>query len=112
MKVPKEAYEGNILRGNELEDMESATIVEVGTVVFDKGKDSEHESFTLTVNVEGMSDPKSFTLNRRFLKLLVDNFGEDTDKWNGNKIKVFPQASTTPDGKPTTVVGVMIPKKK
>lgn len=111
MKVDEKMYSSNILRGQDIEDTLLATVQEVGTVQFDNDDGSKRDALSLTVTSEDLDKPKSFALGMKQTKVLVDAFGDDTDRWIGRKIRLTPVPSQTPQGKPTTSIAVTIPKK-
>jgi hypothetical protein len=112
-KLEKKQYESNILRGSDLDDMVTAKIVEVNMVTFGEGTEKEAVRPQLTVEVDGIEEPKIFAIGMRQTKTLVDGFKSDeTEDWVGKTIRLTPVASQTPEGKATTSIAITVPKIK
>jgi len=110
MKIPESKYKSNVLRGRDLQDSEIVTIKAVDTVTFNEGKADEREA--VSVSVEGENAKGQFSPNMKNLKVLVDNFTDETDKWIGKEIRITPVPSQTPEGAATTTIAITVAKKK
>jgi hypothetical protein len=50
--------------------------------------------------------PKSFGLGKKDLKYMIQKYGSETEAWEGKKITLQKEASTTPQGAPTVTFHV------
>ena len=86
MKV-SEMYGGEYLAATDLSNGPvEGKIVACGTAVFQKGK--KDESIKLAITVEGIV--KQIAINKTSAKLCVAAWGDDSDDWLGQRVRVRP----------------------
>jgi hypothetical protein len=103
--LPNTGANTNILKGSELKGVTYARIK--GTEIRDfNGK----KALQLTVSYLDTSTKqnveKKFSIGKKKVQLLVDQFGLEMDNWQNKEILLVPTQTQTPDGKPTVAINV------
>ena len=87
----KDFYSGDYLKAEDCKGGEICEILdsgEISEIQSPEGKVKEVLNFQVTFDVEGKKIEKTFTPNKGNGNILVDAFGEDTEKWIGKRFKI------------------------
>ncbi len=103
--LPNKNGTGDILKGKDLNGVTTAKIVGAEAKDFN-GKKALQLTVSYRDNATKQNSTKKFSIGKNKIQLLVDTFGDETDKWNGKEILLVPNKTVTPDGVPTVAINV------
>ena len=87
----KDFYSGDYLKAEDCKGGEICEISDEGElseITSPEGKVKEVLNFQILFDVEGKKLEKTFTPNKSNGNVLVEAFGEETDKWIGRRFKI------------------------
>lgn len=87
----KDHYSGNYLKAEDCKGGEVCEILDGGSmeeITSPEGVVKKVLNFEIRYDLEGELKIKTFTPNKSNGNLMVDAWGEDTDKWIGKKFKI------------------------
>lgn len=87
----KDFFSGNFLKAEDCKGGEICELLDAGSmeeITSPEGKVKPVLNFQIRYDVEGAKSEKTFTPNKSNGNVIVEAWGEDTDKWVGKRFKI------------------------
>ena len=87
----KDFYSGNFLKAEDCKGGEICEFLDAGEmeeITSPEGKTKEVRNFQILYNVGKDEQEKTFTPNKSNGNILIEAFGEETEKWTGKQFRI------------------------